>query len=207
MKKNKKVKIIFAIVALVIVITCIVIQIIMNNANKELDKESEKLNTLIIKTKSGKKIETDYVHVEDNRFYIKIPKDFKQLDYETITLKYNGNVPNIVFSNEETTINVAISLTDNNMKNDQIKDYKKTIEKLFEGNSEIISTDYYEVDNHNVGSIKLITKAEDSDIYNNMIYFSYKDKLVIITFNCTTNLKDEWQNVGDFVIDSLFFME
>ena len=55
--------------------------------------------------------------------------------------------------------------------------------------------------------MKLVSSAYDTNIYNNMLCFSYNGKLVIINFNCTVNLKDEWEKVGDFIIDSLFFDE
>lgn len=206
MKKNKKI-IIFAIVCIVIVIACVVVQILLNKDTKKLEEESKKFETLITQTKSGETIETEYIHIEDNKFYIKVPKKFKQLDYETITKKYQGDIPKVVFSNEETTINLAISITNNELKNNQIKSFKEQMENVLKGNSEIIETNYYEVDNHNIAKIKLISKGTDTDIYNNMICFSYNDKQVIITFNCTKELQEEWQEVGDFIIDSLFIKE
>lgn len=208
MKDKKKIgKIIFGIVCVLIVIVCIIIQIVIKNESEKLEKESKKYETLIVETLSGNKIETEYIHIDNENFYIKVPKNFKQLEYETIIKKYNGDVPNLVFSNDETTINIAISTTENKMKDSQIKEYKEYMQELLKNHSEIIETNYYNVDNHNIGQIKLISNAADTKIYNNMICFSYNDKLVIITFNCTENLKDEWNNVGDFIIDSLFFKE
>lgn len=206
MKDKKKIGIvIYSIICVVIVAVCLVIQFVIKNEDKKLQKEKEKLEILTIKTESGVEIETEYYSFDNSKFYLKIPKSFKQLDYETITKKYNGNVPNIVFSNEETTINVAVSLTDDKMSNTQIKSYKEAMENLLKDNSEIISSDLYELSGHNIGKIKLISEAQDTSIYNNMIFFSYNDKLVIVTFNCTTELQKEWQSVGDFIIDSLFF--
>lgn len=205
--KKKIVKIIFGIVCVLIITVCIIIQIIIKNENKKLEKESQKYETLVVETLSGNKIETEYTHIDNKNFYIKIPKNFKALDYETIIKKYNGDVPNVVFSNDETTINIAISTTENEMNNRQIKGYIEYMNNLLKDYSEIVNTKFYEVDNHNIGQIKLISNATDTKIYNNMICFSYDDKLVIITFNCTEDLKDEWSNVGDFIIDSLFFKE
>ena len=208
MKDKKKIgTIIFGIICAIILLICLVIQIVVKQEDKKLQKESEKLETLTIQTKSGIEIETEYSCFNDTEFYLKIPKNFKQLDYETITKKYNGKVPNIVFSNDETTINIAISLTEDKMSDAQIKPYKETMENLLKNNSKIINSDLYEVDGHNIGKIKLISKAQDTSIYNNMIFFSYNEKLVIVTFNCTTELQEEWQNVGNFIIDSLFFKE
>ncbi len=79
------------------------------------------------------------------------------------------------------------------------------MEEILKSTSNVLSTDFYEVDNHNIGKIKLINTGSDTTIYNNMIFFSYNDNLTILTFNCTTELQDEWQKVGDFIIDSLFF--
>lgn len=207
--KDKKniIGIVFGVICAVILLVCAVIYIYIKNEDAELEKESEKYKTLIVKTKSGEKIETEYVHVDDEKYFIKIPKSFNQLDSETINKKYNGEVPGIVFSNDATTINVAISQTDNNMKDNQIKKYISDMEKLLKDSSEIVDTKYYEVDDHHIGQIKLISNAVDTKIYNNMICFSYKGKLIIINFNCTEELKNEWENVGDFIMDSLFFDE
>lgn len=203
--KKQKITVIFGIICAVIIGVCLVIQFVIKKEDKKLQKE--KLEILTIKTESGVEIETEYYSFDNSKFYLKIPKSFKQLDYETITKKYNGNVPNIVFSNDETTINVTVSLTDNEMSNTQIKSYKEAMENLLKNNSEIITSDLYEVSGHNIGKIKLISNAQDTSIYNNMIFFSYNGKLVIVTFNCTTELQKEWQSVGDFIIDSLFFKE
>lgn len=205
--KKQKRTVIFGIICAVIIGVCLVIQFVIKKEDKKLQKEKEKLEILTIKTESGIEIETEYYSFNNSKFYLKIPKSFKQLDYETIAKKYNGNVPNIVFSNEETTINVAVSLTDNEMSNTQIKSYKEVMENLLKNNSKIITSDLYEVSGHNIGKIKLISNAQDTSIYNNMIFFSYNGKLVIVTFNCTAELQKEWQSVGDFIIDSLFFKE
>lgn len=208
MKNKKKIwKIVFGVICAIIVGVCVIIQIIFNQKTEKLKQEGEKLETLVTQTKSGETIETEYTQVEDNKFFIKIPTKFQPLDAETIAQKYSGDVPDIVFSNEETTINVAIRMTENEMSNSQINSYRIYMEEVLKNNSEIVESKTYEVDNHKVGKIKLITQAEDTEIYNNMICFSYQGKLVIITFNCTKELKEDWQEVGDFIIDSLFFTE
>lgn len=209
MNKKKVGITIFFILCVIFIIACIIVQIIMNKETKELEKESEKLETLYTTTKNGTQIETQYTRVEDNKFFIKIPKDFKQLNSEEISQKYSGNdVPGVVFSNEESSINIAINMTENDMKNDGINDYKTYLEGILkENNGEIVDSNYYEVDNHNVGQIKLISNANETQIYNNTIFFSYNDKLVLVTFNCTKDLQDEWQSVGDFITDSLFFID
>lgn len=207
MKEKKSKIILWIVIGVIIIAICIGIQVFLNKDTEKLKEESKKLETLVVQTKSGQSIETEYTHVDENKFYVKVPTNFEQLDYETIIQKYSGDVPKVVFSNPETTINIAISITENDMKNNQIKAYIKYMEGILKQNSEILTSDYYEVDKHNIGKIELISKGVDTDIYNNMICFSYQDKLVIITFNCTKELQEEWQPVGKFIIDSLFFTE
>ena len=92
MKDKKKIGIvIYSIICVVIVAVCLIIQFVIKNEDKKLQKEKEKLEILTIKTESGVEIETEYYSFDNSKFYLKIPKSFKQLDYETITKKYNGN--------------------------------------------------------------------------------------------------------------------
>ena len=204
MNRKKLVMIIFSTICVVIVAICIVVQVVINKQTQELEKESQKLDTLVTTTISGIEVETEYIRVEENKFFVKVPTSFRTLTSEEISQKYGEDVPSVVFSNDEGTINVSINITDNDMKNNGIKKYIDNL--LKENNGEIISSNYYKVDKHNVGQIKSINNSEASSIYNNTIFFSYNDKLVIITFNCTSDLQEEWQGVGDFIIDSLFFI-
>ena len=79
-----------------------------------------KNENMIINTKSGNKIETEYAYIDNNKFYFKVPTEFKELTYEEILNKYDNNYPNVVYSNDDLTINIAINLTNSKMKNTQI---------------------------------------------------------------------------------------
>lgn len=79
--------------------------------------------SMLIKIKSGIAIETEYVQIGEKPIYIKIPTNFKLLDEQTIYKKYQGDVPDIVFSNDDATINLAISITENSMADSQIEEY------------------------------------------------------------------------------------
>ena len=207
MSRNKKITVIISIIMIVILIVCAVICIVIKIEDDKLRLESEKLSTLVVKTKSGNEIVTDYKSFNNSNFFVKIPNEFVSLTSDEINQKYTGDVPDFVFANEDNNINIVISLTENNMANNQIIAYKKYIENTFANNFEILSTDYYQVDNYNVGKIEIMSNLDESNVYNNMMYFSYNDKLVIVTFNCSADIKDEWQSVGKFVLDSLFFNE
>ena len=208
MNKKKVGLTIFYIACIIFIIVCINIQIKVNKQTEELKEEAKKYESLVTTTKSGEQIETEYTRIENNKFFLKVPTNFRQLTSEEINQKYIGNVPETVFSNEDGSINVAINTTENEMKNEEISSYKIQMENdAKENNWKVINSNYYEVDNHNISQIKMISSVNNSNIYNNTIAFSYKDKLVLITFKCKEELKEEWEGIGDFIIDSLFLAD
>lgn len=125
---------------------------------------------------------------------------------DLVNVKYpNGNVPTYVLTNDETTINVVVNVTKDKMNNESITPFLETMKQTLATSSEIIESNVYEKENHYIGEIKFMSKAVDTDIYNHMIIFSVDDTLRIVSFNCTKELKDNWESVGEFVIDSLTF--
>lgn len=203
--KKKLAGIIFGVVCAVIVVVCVIIQIVMNNETAKLEKEGEKFDTLVVETPSGVSIETEYTRVDGEDFFFKVPTSFKRLDDETLDEKYAGDVPSLVFSNDDTTVNLAINLTENELDNAEIKDYYDFFLTLSEEYGEILDSEYYNLSDHNIGRIKWVSNIEEEKIYNDMLFFSNDGELVILAFNCPENLKTEWENVGDFLLDSLFF--
>lgn len=191
-------------ILLLIGISFYFIFITLDNDYKSFKNLDEKYKDIVTETKSGIEIETDYVSIDDNSFYFKVPINFRELSEDEIKGKYSGSLPDIVFSNDDTTINVSVNLTNYKLKDTQISTYINYVTDNIDG--EIISKDTYIVDKHTIGNIKFINNAEDASIYNNIAYFSYDEKLVIISFNLTTDLMEEWENIGEFIIDSLFFI-
>ena len=110
-------------------------------------------------------------------------------------------------STERGTINVAFALNDVEMKDSEIEEYTKTMEEIYKQYTDDINVNFFERNNHTVGEIKFVTPASDTNIYNHIIAFSVNGKLRLVTFNCTEELRDEWEEVGDFIIKSLVFNE
>ncbi len=154
------------------------------------------------------KISTEYNKFDDGSFLIKLPITFTRMSEDMVQTKYpNGNPPTFVFTNEGTTVNVAVSLSDVAMKNSDIKEYLTSLETSFAEYYTILDTNLFERDGRNIGEIEFLSTAADTDIYNHFLVFSTNDKLRIITFNCTKELQEQWQEVGDFIVDSIMFPE
>jgi len=106
------------------------IYIIPNYILKNDSDMSEIVNTLTITTNVGNVIKTEYQDLGD--FSIKIPKDFKIMKDEVVAVKYpSQNPPSLVYTNEEGNINIAFNLNDVSMKESEIEEYVKMMEKSY----------------------------------------------------------------------------
>lgn len=165
---------------------------------------SEIENTLVITINKGNNIETQYEMFDG--FKIKIPSEFKIMSDEIVNVKYpNGNAPSLVYTNDKTTINVALVMNDVTMKNSQIEEYVKTMESTYKNYSKDVKLKFWERNNHKIGEMEFTTEGLDTEIYNHIIVFSVNDKLRLVNFNCTKEQMSEWQNVSKFIVDSIMF--
>ena len=192
-------------VCLIISIAVLIIWAIITIPNiTKTENLSEIENTLVITTNKGNNIETQYEMFDG--FKIKIPSEFKIMSDEIVKVKYpNGNSPSLVYTNDKTTINVALVMNDVTMKNNQIEEYVKTMESTYKNYSKDVKLNFWERNNHKIGEMEFTTEGSDTEIYNHIITFSVNDKLRLVNFNCTKEQMNEWQKVSKFIMDSIMF--
>ena len=192
-------------ICLIISIAVLIVWAIITIPNiTKTENLSEIENTLVITTNKGNNIETQYEMFDG--FKIKIPSEFKIMSDEIVNVKYpNGNAPSLVYTNDKTTINVALVMNDVTMKNSQIEEYVKTMESTYKNYSKDVKLKFWERNNHKIGEMEFTTQGLDTEIYNHIITFSVNDKLRLVNFNCTKEQMSEWQNVSKFIVDSIMF--
>ena len=192
-------------VCLIISIAVLIVWTIITIPNiTKTENLSEIENTMVITTNKGNNIETQYKMFDG--FKIKIPSEFKIMSAEIVNIKYpNGNAPSLVYTNDKTTINVALVMNDVTMKNSQIEEYVKTMESTYKNYSKDVKLNFWERNNHKIGEMEFTTKGSDTEIYNHIIAFSVNDKLRLVNFNCTKEQMNEWQEVSKFIMDSIIF--
>ena len=208
MEKKTKViiGIVVAVITVIIVAGLLIVQAIFNQETEKLKQMSEEMATMEVTTKDGEKIELEYYNFDDGRFFLKMPTSFEQMDEETLNLKYNGeNPPTFAFANERGTVSISLSLSEAKIKNEQIENFVKTTKEQMQAISDVQKVNIYKKDGITIGELILVSKAEDTDIYNHMLVFSDKDCLRVINFNCTKELEENWKEVGAFLMKSLMF--
>lgn len=177
----------------------------INKDTEKLKEESEIYETLDITLKNKEVVKTKYYNIDDGSFFIKIPESFTPMDEEIIHLKYpSDNRPSIVYTNEETTMNVAVSLSDVSIKDNQIGEYLETLKDTFKEFKDV-KTNSFKRDDHTLGEISFTSTATDTEIHNHMLVFSNHEKLAIVTFNCTKELEENYKDLGDFIVNSIMF--
>lgn len=200
-KDKTKILNVYLMISIVVLIVWAIITIPNITKTENL---SEIENTLVITTNKGNNIETQYEMFDG--FKIKIPSEFKIMSDEIVNVKYpNGNAPSLVYTNDKTTINVALVMNDVTMKNSQIEEYVKTMESTYKNYSKDVKLNFWERNNHKIGEMKFTTQGSNTEIYNHIIAFSVNDKLRLVNFNCTKEQISEWQEVSKFIVDSIMF--
>ena len=200
-KDKTKILNVYLMISIVVLIVWAIITIPNITKTENL---SEIENTLVITTNKGNNIETQYEMFDG--FKIKIPSEFKIMSDEIVNVKYpNGNAPSLVYTNDKTTINVALVMNDVTMKNNQIEEYVKTMESTYKNYSKDVKLNFWERNNHKIGEMEFTTQGSDTEIYNHIITFSVNDKLRLVNFNCTKEQMSEWREVSKFIVDSIMF--
>lgn len=171
--------------------------------NKKIDREKD-LDIFEITTQEGTNLTFEYVDFDG--YSIKIPANLSLMSDEVKSIKYpTEKTPKVVYTNDDASINIALENEKDALENNQIIEYTKQMEKLLGSFGEIKSVDNFKRDNHNIGEIKVITQAIDTEIFNHMIFFSIDGQLKAINFNYIIEYYEEFEEVSDLVINSIKF--
>ena len=185
-------------VAIIAVVAGVVACVVTSCINKN--------ETVMIENGKGDQVESKYASLEGYKYRILVPTSFKTLTAAEIAEDYGtSDAPELVYANEENTVNVAFSKPNNSLKNDEVKDYLDAMKTILNTSMDVISAETVEKDGHTVGVLKVVSELDDEKVYNEMAFFSYDDKLAIVTFNCRDKARSEWEKVGSAIIDSLKF--
>jgi len=146
------------------------------------------------------------IYVLSNSLVINIPANFLLMSSETLTLKYPsaGHRPSEVYTNEKSTINIALNHTQNKATEANLPDVKKVMETQFNRASfTFIKSELKEMNGSQFVILEFISPAVDTKIYNLMAIASLEGRLVMITFNCTEAEMKEWEPIGKRIIGSI----
>lgn len=147
----------------------------------------------------------------EDRIELKVPNDFEIMSEEMTNAKYpSENRPTLIYSNESGSINVALNYTETVAGQSFMELYVESLVSTFESlypSAEWKDSGVEEINGRKVGYLKLITPAEDSNIYNVIFFTDLDGKLLLASFNCTENFIPEWEETADEIMNSLKIKE
>ena len=172
------------------------------NNNEEVVEISQ--DRMSIVTNLGNTIYMKYVDVGE--LFIKIPIDFEIMDEEIAKFKYpSENRPSLIYTNEDASINVAFNLKTASIAGASAAEYVNVIKSLLVKMGYDVDSESFEVEGKRLYTLKFVSLAIDTNIYNNMILFEENGILKTINLNCTEKYMNEWKEVFVFITHSIKF--
>ncbi len=155
---------------------------------------------------NGDKVAAEYVALKDFNYRVLVPKDFRMMGTEEVNDAFGttDEATVVAYTNDDDVI-VALMKPENGLSNDDVESYLKAMESILKLSADVISTDLYEKDGHNIATIKYVTEVDGEKVYNYVTSFSDNDKLAIINFACKDSQRGEWEKLGDEITNSLDF--
>jgi hypothetical protein len=161
----------------------------------------------ITSEQSSKKIELEKRSILSDRIEILLPKNFTVMSEEMAKIKYpSERRPTLIYTNDETTVNIAFSHLTTKIKDSEITEFKATtksnLDKAY-SNANFLKDTIITNNNKNIGVLELITPALDTKVYNLMFFMELDGKLLLGSINCTEALMKEWQPIAQEILQSI----
>ena len=148
---------------------------------------------------AGKSMAFKEREIIKKRMWMWMPEDFGPLSKDLARMKYpNENRPDIIYTNQKTTVNVTFSHKEDKLREGQeeeIRDYMEQIVKRVHPTSEVIDKKTTAAEQIQLAWFDFVTPAIDTDIYNLMFFASLRGRLLMGGFNCLASDRDEWKEL------------
>jgi hypothetical protein len=145
--------------------------------------------------------------VLDGRVSLLIPATFKPMSEEMLRTKYpSERRPTLVFTNERGTVNIALNHAKGHMPANQLAAFHASMEGSFKKlypSAEWFRSEVRKINGRDFFVMELRTPAIDTEIRNIMLGTSLEDRLLLISFNVTTELEGEWLPTANRIIESV----
>jgi len=143
----------------------------------------------------------------DDKVEVLLPSEFEIMSEDMLTVKYpSGNRPTLVYTNESGTVNLAANHTVNQMTLAQLPGALGAFTQQFEQiypTAQWYRKEMTKINERDFVVLELITPAVDTEIYNLMFVTSLDGRMLMFSFNCTTDLLGEWKSQGQQIMESV----
>lgn len=154
----------------------------------------------------GKTVKLAELSLFSDKLSLLIPDSFDVMSDDMAKLKYpTDHRPTLIYTNEDATVNIAFHHTEDAVTDQEIDEYLTLLKQSFTNaypSAEFYDSDVIKINSKKVGYVELLSQAVDTDIYN-LIWFTVLDgRLLLMSFNCTEELMDDWEPIAKTIMDS-----
>jgi hypothetical protein len=139
-------------------------------------------------------------------FVLNVPTLLQPMDDEMFLLKYPledlGRTR--AYANNDGTVSLLISPRSEHATIADLPKYKQLFYERFAKNPliDFRKNEITQINGRDFIRLEMITPAADTQIYNLMLITVIHTELILCTFNCTTDLQQEWQPIAEQMIAS-----
>jgi hypothetical protein len=145
--------------------------------------------------------------VIDGKLLLLVPEEFSEMDEETLKFKYpSERRPTLVYTNESGSINVAVNHTKDRMLQSEIGAFHKQMDGMFRNlypSATWFNSGVIDINGRHWLTLNLRTPAIDTEIRNIMVGTSVDERLLLVSFNVTKELENQWLGPAETIIQSL----
>ena len=135
------------------------------------------------------------ISLYNNKLRLSVPDYFTEMSSAMKHSKYpRGNSPDVVYTDEDGAVNVALNYTTAAMSDNDIATMQsRLLQQLQAANPIDLTTRTETINGSEFAVFEFMSQAIDTRVYNLMFLTELDGRMLLGTFNCTESLKDEWQ--------------
>lgn len=146
------------------------------------------------------------VSLYNNKLRLSVPDYFTEMSSEMKYAKYpRDNSPDVVYTDEDGTVNVAFNYTTTAMSDDNniAAMQNRLLQQLQVANPIDLTTRTETINGSEFAVFEFMSQAIDTRVYNLMFLTELDGRMLLGTFNCIEALKDEWQLKAKLILLSI----
>lgn len=147
----------------------------------------------------------------DGKVTMLIPVGFEPMSEEMLAAKYpRGEAPKLGFTNPDGSVNVATRHTPMQVGPQDVALVHRFVEQTFQRQFPTAVWFGSTTGDRNgipYFTLDFMTPAVDTSIRNIMLGTSLEGRMLLVSFNCTRELDDQWALVGRRIIDSITLVD
>ena len=146
------------------------------------------------------------VSLYGGKLTVSVPASFTEMSADKIVVKYPnaGNRPNVVYTNERASVNVAFTQVEMPTEQEDIPEVEEVLSQQLQATKPMnFKSRIEKINGSDYAIFEFESQAIDSKIYNLIFATDVNGKLLMGTFNCTEGLKGEWQSKAKEILSSL----